>query len=70
MSKTDTKTRRYEKTYLVVHLDETDGDIQIRRMTRCDIEALAKTRHFGDFAVIDGEVLKPFCKKLDIGRLR
>lgn len=70
MSDPKTKTRRFEKTFLVFYMMETDGEMQIARMTRNDIENFAKGRHDGDFAVIDGQLLKSFDKKLDIGRLK
>lgn len=64
------KTRRYDKTYLVIDLTDDEGEIQIRRMTPCDIEALASRTDHGNFAVIDGQLLKPFCRKLDPRKLR
>lgn len=56
------------KTFLVVELTETDGDIRIRRLTAEEIKEYSKQTQ--EFAVIDGEVLKTVDKKLDIGRLR
>lgn len=70
MSDSKTKTRRFEKTFLVFYMMETDGDMLVVRMTRADIEAFAKNRYHGDFAVVDGQLLKPFDKKLDIGRIK
>ena len=70
MSESKTKTRRFEKTFLVFYMTQTDGEMQTARMTRTDIENFAKGRDHGDFAVIDGQLLKSFDKKLDIGRLK
>lgn len=70
MSESKTKTRRFEKTFLVFYQMETDGDIVTVRMTRGDIEAFAKNRNHADFAVVDGQLLKSFDRKLDIGRIK
>ena len=70
MSETKTKTRRYEKTFLVFYVTETDGKMYIVRMTKADIENFSRNRHPSDFAVVDGQLLKSFDKKLDIGRLK
>lgn len=70
MSESKTKTRRFEKTFLVFYQMETDGEMLTVRMTKADIEAFAKNRDHGDYAVVDGHLLKPFDKKLDIGRIK
>ncbi len=70
MSDSKTKTRRFEKTFLVFYVMETGGDMLVSRMTKTDIEAFSRNRHHGDFAVVDGQLLKPFEKKLDIGRIK
>ena len=66
----DKKTKRYGKTFLVVDLTGTDGEIQIQRMTAEQVQEYAKARDAGDFAVIEGQVVKGFDRKLDPGRLR
>lgn len=57
------------KTYLVVWTIETDGEIQIDKMTKSDIIELSKS-DIVDFVIIDGELIKSFDSKFDIGRLR
>jgi uncharacterized protein YehS (DUF1456 family) len=70
MSDSKTKTRRFEKTFLVFYQIEADGDMLITRMTKPDIEAFSRNRDHSDYAVVDGQLLKHFDKKLDIGRVK
>lgn len=58
------------KSYLVVYMDDTDGEPHITRMNRDQIQNY--TELFGgqdDIAIIDGDLVKGFYSKTDISKL-
>jgi hypothetical protein len=59
-----------KKTWLVFSCEREDEEPVLYRMTRDELLSLSKSANPGDFAVVDGNLLKSFDQKLDIGRLK
>lgn len=62
--------KKKEKTYLVVHLTECDGDIVIKRMTGEEIRSLTgdSSEQIG-VAIIEGNLIKGLDSVIDLKHL-
>ena len=64
-------TREYQpsppKKYLMVYLDETDGDAYIEPMTMQEIKESVRSLDHHDYAIIDGKVVKGFAEEMKDG---
>lgn len=62
--------KKKEKTYLVVQLTETDGDIIVKRMTGEEIRSLTKdsSEQIG-MAIIEGNLIKGLDSVIDLRHL-
>lgn len=62
--------KKKEKTYLVVQLTETDGDIVIKRMTGEEIRSLTQdsSEQIG-MAIIEGNLIKGLDSVIDLRHL-
>lgn len=62
--------KKKEKTYLVVQLTETDGDIVVERMTGEEIRSLTKdsSEQIG-MAIIEGNLIKGLDSVIDLRHL-
>lgn len=57
------------KYYILIGPGE-DGRLLTWQVTAEQIRKYAETHDYGDFAVIDGIVIKGFSNNLDVGRLK
>ncbi len=58
------------KTYILVYMKETDGDMMIETLTSKQIKDKVKNLDYSDYAIIDGDMLKSFnSKSFDLNRL-
>lgn len=60
---------RKPKQYIVVYLDDTDGDPQVDHMTGHQIREFVKLFGHQSIAIIKGSLIKGFDSKMDLKRL-
>ena len=57
------------KTYLVFVFEREDSSPVVKRLTKEEILDLSKESHYGDFMVIDGNIVKSFDQRLNQNQL-
>ncbi len=58
-----------EKTYFVVCMRETDGDPEVLHLASQSIRELAKALGQESIAIFEGNMIKGFDSKIDLGKL-
>jgi hypothetical protein len=64
--------KKEDKSYIVVYLHETDGDIMVERKTGEEIRTFIKGRCQGfqeGITIIDGNLIKSENNKIDLSKL-
>lgn len=62
--------KKKECLFSVIYLQSTDGAICIASKTKEQILEFVKRHHYSDYAIFDGQCLKSFDSRLDVGRLK
>ena len=51
--------------YLILYITETDGEIAFKFLERDELLEFVKTMTDYDYCIVEGKLIKDFCKKLN-----